>query len=66
LFATGVIYTGGKFATGIINTSETGGKILPPLLVTLVANLQPVLLIMGMHLDLRISPQIFEKFLNGP
>jgi hypothetical protein len=28
LFATGVVYTGGKFAIGINNTSETGGKIL--------------------------------------
>ncbi len=27
LFATGVIDTGGKFATGVNNTSETGGKI---------------------------------------
>ncbi len=27
LFATGVVDTGGKFATGINNTSETGGKI---------------------------------------
>jgi hypothetical protein len=27
LFATGVIDTGGKFATGINNSSETGGKI---------------------------------------
>jgi hypothetical protein len=26
LFATGVIDTGGKFATGITNTKETGGK----------------------------------------
>jgi hypothetical protein len=27
LFATGVIDTGGKFATGINNTRENGGKI---------------------------------------
>jgi hypothetical protein len=26
LFATGVIDTGGKFVTGINNTTETGGK----------------------------------------
>jgi hypothetical protein len=26
LFATGVVYTGGKFVTGINNTSEMGGK----------------------------------------
>jgi hypothetical protein len=27
LFATGVVDTGGKFATGINNTSEIGGKV---------------------------------------
>jgi hypothetical protein len=26
-FAAGIVDTGGKFATGINNTSETGGKI---------------------------------------
>jgi hypothetical protein len=65
-FAAGIVDTGGKFATGIINTSKTGGKILPLLSVTLVASLQPVLLMMGMHLDLRISPRIFGKIRNGP
>jgi hypothetical protein len=28
LFAAGIVYTGGKFATGINNTSETGAKIV--------------------------------------
>jgi hypothetical protein len=55
LFATGVNYTGGKFATGINNTSETGGKFLPP-----------VSLIPVVNLELRISPRIFEKIRNGP
>jgi hypothetical protein len=53
-FATGVVDTGGKFATGIKNTSETGGK------------LPTVSLIPAVHLDLRISPRIFEKIQNGP
>jgi hypothetical protein len=53
-FATGVVDTGGKFATGINNTSETGGK------------LPPVSLIPAVHLDLRISPRIFEKIRDGP
>jgi hypothetical protein len=53
LFATGVIDTGivdtgGKFATGINNTSETGGNA--------AGVVTPVV-----HLDLRISPLIFEK-----
>jgi hypothetical protein len=46
--ATVIVDSGGKFATGINNTSETGGKIC-------------VLLIPVVHLDLQISPQIFEK-----
>jgi hypothetical protein len=46
LFATGVVDTGSKFAAGVV---DTGGK-LP--LVSLI----PVV-----HLDLQISPQIFEK-----
>ncbi len=41
-----VIETSGKFATGINNTSETGGgKNLPPVSLILVANLPPVSLI---------------------
>jgi hypothetical protein len=39
-----------KFAAGVVNT---GG------------NLPPMLLIPVVHLDLRISPRIFEKILNG-
>jgi hypothetical protein len=62
-FAAGIVDIGGKFATGVNSTRETGGKICrrcrwyrwPPVLLT------PVV-----HLDLRISPQIFEKIWNGP
>jgi hypothetical protein len=39
-----------KFAAGVIDTGS-----LPPMSLTSVV-----------HLDLRISPQIFEKILNGP
>jgi hypothetical protein len=46
-FATGVVDTGGKFTDGVV---DTGG------------NLPPVALILLVHLDLRISPQIIEKF----
>jgi hypothetical protein len=35
-------------------------------LLTPVANLPPVLLIPVVHLELRLSPQIFEKIRNGP
>ncbi len=42
--------TGGKFATG---TGDTSGP---------VANLSPVSSIPVVHLDLRISRRIFEKF----
>jgi hypothetical protein len=45
-FAAGAVDTGGKFATGVIDT----GANLPPVSFTLVV-----------HLDLRISPRIFEK-----
>jgi hypothetical protein len=74
--ATGVIATGGKFATGINNTSETGRNLppvsliaaekLPPVSLTPVANLPLVSLIPVVHLYLRISPRIFEKIRNGP
>ncbi len=40
--------------------------LLPPVSLTPVANLPPVLLIPVVHLDLRISPRIFEKIRNGP
>jgi hypothetical protein len=55
--AAGTIDTDGRFATGINNTSITGGKIF----VDIVANLPPVSLIPVVHLDLQISPRIFEK-----
>ncbi len=38
LFATGVIYTSGKFAAGVLDTSGN----LPPVSLTPVANLPPV------------------------
>jgi hypothetical protein len=41
--------TAGKFATGVV---DTGG------------NLPPVSLTPVVHLDLQISPRIFEKFRN--
>jgi hypothetical protein len=50
-FAAGVVDTGGKFAAGVI---DTGG------------NLPPVSLTPVVHLDLRISPRIFEKIRNSP
>jgi hypothetical protein len=53
-----VIDTGGKFAAGVV---DTGGN-LPPVSLTPVANLPPVSLTPVVHLDLRISPRIFEKF----
>jgi hypothetical protein len=50
-FADGVLDTGGKFAAGVVDT----GVKLPP-----------VSLIRVVHLDFRISPQIFKKFRNDP
>ncbi len=50
-FAAGVVDTGGKFAAGVV---VTGG------------NLRPVSLTPVVHLDLRISPRIFEKIRNYP
>ena len=52
-FAAGVVDTGGKFAAGVV---DTGGN-LPPVSLTPMANL---------HLDVRISPRIFEKIRNDP
>jgi hypothetical protein len=49
--------TGGKFAAGVV---DTGGNLLPVSL-TPVENLPPVSLTPVVHLDLRISPRIFEK-----
>jgi hypothetical protein len=45
------------FATGVV---DTGGN-LPPVSLIPAAILPPVLLIPLLHLDLRISLQIFEK-----
>jgi hypothetical protein len=50
-FAASVVETGGKFAAGVV---DTGGN-LPPVSLTLVV-----------HLDLRISPRIFDKIQNDP
>jgi hypothetical protein len=50
-FAADVVDTGGKFAAGVV---DTGG------------NLPPVSLTPVVHLDLRISPRIFEKIRNDP
>ncbi len=61
-FGAGVVDTGGKFAAGVVGI---GGN-LPPVSLTPVANLPPVSLTPVVHLDLRISPRIFEKFRNGP
>jgi hypothetical protein len=46
-----------KFAACVVNT---GGMLLSVLL-TPVANFPPLSLITVVHLELRISPQIFEK-----
>ncbi len=50
-FAAGVGDTVGKFPAGVV---DTGG------------NLPPVSLTPVVHLDLRISPRIFEKIRNDP
>jgi hypothetical protein len=39
---------------------------LPPVSLTPVANLPPMSLIPVVHLDLRLSPRIFEKIRNSP
>jgi hypothetical protein len=55
LFATGVVYAGGKFAADVV---DTGGN-LPPESTTLAKpwwqNLPPVSLIPVVHLDLRAN-----------
>jgi hypothetical protein len=50
-FAAGGVDTGGKFVAGVV---DTGG------------NLSPVSLTLVVHLDMRISPRIFEKIRNDP
>jgi hypothetical protein len=57
LFATGVNDTRGKFAAGVV---DTGGKFAAGVVDT-GGNLPPVV-----HLELRISPRIFEKNPNYP
>jgi hypothetical protein len=44
-----------KFATGVV---DTGGKFVPliPVAILLMVSLTPMV-----HLELRISPRIFEK-----
>jgi hypothetical protein len=61
LFATGVGYTGGKYAADVVDT----GRNLSLASLTPVANLLPVSLIPVVHLGLRISPRIIEKIRNG-
>jgi hypothetical protein len=51
-----------KFAADVVDTAGN----LPPVSLTPVANLPPVSLTPVVHLDLRISPQIFEKIWNDP
>jgi hypothetical protein len=61
LFATGAFDTGGKFAAGVV---DTGGKFSSGVNDTgklILENLPLVSLIPVANLDLRISPQIFEK-----
>jgi hypothetical protein len=64
-FAAGVVDTGGKFAAGVVDVVDTVGN-LPSVSLTPVANLPPVSLTLVVHLDLRISPQIFENIRNDP
>jgi hypothetical protein len=52
-FATSVVDTDGKFATGVV---DTGGNFATGVIAV---SLTPVV-----HLDLRISPQIFGKIRN--
>jgi hypothetical protein len=75
-FAASVVYTGGNLPPGLLTPLAN----LPPVSLTLVANLPPVSttpaelaaklppvsLIPMVHLDLRISPRIFEKIRNDP
>jgi hypothetical protein len=55
-----------QFTTGINNTSGTGGKTLPPVLLIPVANLPPMLLTPVVNFHLRKSPRNFEKNRNDP
>ncbi len=61
-FAAGIVDTGGKFAAGVV---DTGGN-LPQVSLTTVANCPPVSTTPVLHLDLQISPRIFDKIQNDP
>jgi hypothetical protein len=58
LFATDVLDTGGKFTADVI---DTGGNLTPGLFI-LVLFILVSLITVVVHLDLRISARIFEKF----
>ncbi len=63
-FAAGVVDTGGKFAAGVNAVSTTQGELVAKFAAGVVdtgGNLPPVSLTPVVHLDLRISSQIFEK-----
>ncbi len=60
LVDTGVLDTGGKFATGV---NDTGGQWKSP---ERCDQWPPVSMTPVVHLDLRISPRIFEKIRNNP
>ncbi len=68
--ATGIIDTGGKFSTNINNPSKfvvgfvyTVGKFAAGVVYTGGKYATGVMMV---HLDLQISPQIFEKIRNDP
>jgi hypothetical protein len=61
-FCNRVVDTGDKYATGVVTLAAS----LLPLSLTQVPNLPPVALIPMVHLDLQISPQIFEKKVYDP
>jgi hypothetical protein len=68
----GVIDTGGNLPLALLTPRQICHRYqqhkrywwlnLPPMSLRPVANFLPVLLIPVVHLDLRISPRIFEKF----
>ncbi len=74
LFATGVVYTGGKFAGCVVDSTtlaklvekivarviDTGGKFAADVVDTSV-KFPPVSLVPVVHLDLRISMRIFHQ-----
>jgi hypothetical protein len=72
-FDTGVVETGGNLPSALLTRVAN----LPPVSLIPVVNLRPVSLIPAenlppvsltpvVHLDLRISPRIFEKIQNDP